>query len=90
MDSNIKPKCRVLQEAIYSYFTLIKTEITSSIEIACKNIINQIGYPYLYANNALSTYKKLKNKEYKKIGQKDFKFLYDLTQKVTDKELANE
>ena len=24
MDSSIKPKCRILQEAIYAYFNLIK------------------------------------------------------------------
>jgi hypothetical protein len=62
MDSTIKPKCRQLQESIYNYFTLVKTEITNSLDIVCKNIINQIGYPYLYANNTLSTYKRLKNK----------------------------
>jgi len=70
MDSNIKPKCRILQEAIFSYFTLIKTELSNSMDIICKNIINQIGYPYLYSNNTLSTYKRLKNKEYKKLVQK--------------------
>jgi hypothetical protein len=62
MDSNIKPKCRLLQEAIYGYFNLIKGELTTSLDAACKNIINQIGYPYLYANGTLSTYKRLKNK----------------------------
>lgn len=90
MDSSIKPKCRLLQEAIYSYFNLLKAELTASLDAACKNIINQIGYPYLYANNTLSTYKRLKNKEYKKLMQKDFKCLYELTQKITDRELVNE
>ena len=85
MDSNIKPKCRILQEAIFSYFTLIKTELTNSMDIICKNIINQIGYPYLYSNNTLSTYKRLKNKEYKKLVQKEFKVLYELSQKIREK-----
>ena len=76
MESSIKPKCRVLQEAIYAYFNLVKTELSASLDAACKNIINQIGYPYLYANNNLSTYKRLKNKEYKKLIQKDFRGLY--------------
>jgi len=62
MDNNIKPKCRLLQETIYSYFSLIKTELTNSMDVICKNMINQIGYPYLYSNNTLSTYKRLKNK----------------------------
>jgi hypothetical protein len=82
MDAHIKPKCRLLQEAIYNYFNLIKTEVTNSIDITCKNIINQIGYPFLYANNTLSTYKRLKNKEYKKLIQKEFRNLYELSQKI--------
>jgi hypothetical protein len=60
----------MLQEAVYSYFNLLKTEFTNSIDAASKNIINQIGYPYLYNNNNLSTYKRLKNKEYRKLIQK--------------------
>lgn len=62
MDSSVKPKCRLLQEAIYGFFNLVKNELTTSMDIICKNIINQIGYPYLYSNNTLSTFKKLKNK----------------------------
>lgn len=88
MDSGIKPKCRVLQEAIYAFFNLIKGELTASLDAACKNIINQIGYPYLYTNGTLSTYKRLKNKEYKKLVQKDFKVLYELSQQINEKDLA--
>ena len=88
MDSSIKPKCRILQEAIYAYFNLIKNQLSSSLDAACKNIINQIGYPYLYTNSTLSTYKRLKNKEYKKLVQKDFRALYELSQKISEKELA--
>lgn len=60
------------------------------MDAACKNIINQIGYPYLYTNSTLSTYKRLKNKEYKKLVQKDFRALYELSQKISEKELAKE
>lgn len=90
MDNAIKPKCRVLQEAIYAHFNLLKNEVSTSLDAACKNIINQIGYPYLYAHNTLSTYKRLKNKEYKKLIQKDFRQLYELTQKINEKDLAKE
>ena len=90
MDGTIKPKCRLLQESIYAYFNLVKGELTNSLDAACKNIINQIGYPYLYANNTLSTYKRLKNKEYKKLIQKDFRLLYELSQKINEKDLAKE
>lgn len=76
IDTQSKPKCRMLQEAIYSYFTAIKAEISASIDIVCKNLIYQIGYPYLNAVNSLSTYRRLKNREYRKLGQKDFKNFY--------------
>lgn len=90
MDNSIKPKCRLLQETIFSYFNLIKSELTNSMDVICKNIINQIGYPYLYSSNTLSTYKRLKNKEYKKLVQKEFKLLYELSLKINEKDLARE
>jgi hypothetical protein len=76
LDNAVKPKCRLLQESIYNYFNQIKTEISGSLDIACKNIINQIGYPYLFSTNTLSTYKRLKNKEYRKITQKECRLFY--------------
>lgn len=90
VDSSLRPKCRVLQEAIYSYFNLLKTEIMTSIDTVCKNTVTQIGYPYLHNNSTLSTFKRLKNKEYKKIVQKEFKNLYELSLKVTEEEVAGE
>lgn len=88
LDGSLRPKCRLLQEAIYSYFNLLKTELSNSIDAVCKNAVTQIGYPYLHNNSTLSTYKRLKNKEYKKIVQKEFRNLYELSQRVTEEELA--
>lgn len=70
MDTNIKPKSRLLQEAVYSYFNILKTEITGSIDSICKTMMSQIGYPFLYSTGTLPTFKRLKNKEYKKLVQK--------------------
>lgn len=89
LDGSLRPKCRVLQEAVYSYFNLLKTEIASSIDTLCKNTVTQIGYPYLHNNSTLSTYKRLKNKEYKKIVQKEFRNMYELSLKVSEEEVAN-
>lgn len=58
--------------------------------MVCKTIINQTGYPFLHSNNTLSTYKRLKNKEYKKVIQKEFKNLYELSQKIPEKDLIKE
>ena len=90
IDQSAKPKCRLLQEQIYNYLTHLKQEITSSIDSLCKSIINQIGYPYLHSNHALPSYKRLKNKEYRKVVQKDFKTLYELNQKISEKDLVQE
>lgn len=62
LEGSIKPKCRLLQQAVYSYFNLLKTELANSLDTAAKNIVNQIGYPYLYNCNNLSSFKRLKNK----------------------------
>lgn len=62
LDNAVKPKCRILQETVYNYFNEAKTELVTALETACKNIINQIGYPYLFTHNLLTVYKRLKNK----------------------------
>jgi hypothetical protein len=53
--------------------------------LVCKDLIYQIGYPYLNSVNSLSTYRRLKNKEYRKLAQKDFKGFYELALKLNDK-----
>lgn len=90
LENTVKPKCRLLQESIYNYFNQVKTELSTSLDLACKNIINQIGYPYLFATNHLSTYKRLKNKEYRKITQKELKAFFDMASKIEEKELTKE
>jgi hypothetical protein len=90
LENAVKPKCRILQEAVYSYFNEVKGEVAAALETACKNIINQIGYPYLFATNNLTTYKRLKNKEYRKIQQKEFKSFHELASKLAEKDLARE
>jgi hypothetical protein len=83
LDNAVKPKCRILQEAVYSYFNEVKTELLNALEASCKNIINQIGYPYLFATNALTTYKRLKNKEYRKINPKELRAFYEMASRTT-------
>jgi hypothetical protein len=85
VESTVKPKCRLLQESIYNYFNQLKAELTNSLDLACKNIINQIGYPFLYSTNTLSTYKRLKNKEYRKVTQKEFRAFYENALRIQDK-----
>ena len=90
LDNTVKPKCRVLQESIYNYFNQIKSEISGSLDTVCKNIINQIGYPYLFSINGISTYKRLKNKEYRKITQKEFRAFYEVANRVQDADLIKQ
>ena len=46
------------------------------------DIINQIGHPYLTQNHLLTTFKRLKKKDYKKIQQKDFRHFYEMSLKM--------
>lgn len=90
MDSTVKPKCRLLQESIFNYFNQIKTELGNSLDTACKNIINQIGYPFLYSQGILSTFKRLKSKEYRRMQQKDIRSFVEIAGRIGEKELARE
>ena len=51
------------------------------------DIINQIGHPYLTHNGLLSTYKRIKKKDYKKIQQKQFRQFYETSQNISENEL---
>jgi hypothetical protein len=42
-----KVKSRVLQEAIYNYFTIMKNQISSSIDTVSRIMTNKLSYPYL-------------------------------------------
>ena len=55
--------------------------MTNGIDSVSKMVINQIGYPYLFNNGHLPAYKRIKNKEYKKLQQKDFRMLVEATEK---------
>ena len=65
-----KPKSRILQEAIYNYFVIMKTQITSSIDAVSRAITQKLNNPYLSREGQLDVFNKLKNKEYKKINKK--------------------
>ena len=49
------------------------------------DIINQIGHPFLTENHILTTYKRLKKKDYKKIQQKDFRHFFETFKKISEK-----
>ena len=70
LKSDVKIKSRPLAEAIYNYFMIMKSQISSSIDAVSRGIINKISHPYMFREGQLTTYKKIKNKEYKKISKK--------------------
>lgn len=65
-----KAKSRVLQEAVYNYFIIMKSQITTSIDTVSRVIASRLQYPYLYHEKQLEVFNKIKNKEYKKIHKK--------------------
>lgn len=42
-----KVKSRILQEAVYNYFIIMKSQITSSLEAVSRSITSRLNYPYL-------------------------------------------
>lgn len=42
-----KIKSRILQEAVYNYFIIMKSQISSSLETVSRAITNRLNYPYL-------------------------------------------
>jgi len=48
----------------------MKNNLSNNFDAVCKSMINQTGYPYLFEAGILNCYKRLKNKEYRKVYQK--------------------
>lgn len=46
---------------------IMKSQISSSIDAVSREINNRLGHPYVHTNGHLGTFKKIKNREYKKI-----------------------
>ena len=71
--SRHQPKCRVVQDAIHEHFSKLKAEVVAVLEGMDKNLINKIGYPGLFSNQKkFTTFKRLKNREYKKLESREF------------------
>lgn len=66
----VKPDCMELQELFFKFFKGIKEDFKMIIQVIdeiWKNVVNRIGFPYLYQNDIFDTYKRIKSKDYKKI-----------------------
>ncbi len=57
----------------------MKSQISASIDAVSRVITNRLNYPYLNEEGQLNAYKKIKNKEYKKITKKELKNFYNFT-----------
>ena len=78
----MKVKCRTLQDAVSSYFAIMKTQMSSSIDAVSRVVVSKLSHPFLYKKGQLSTYKKIKNKEYKKISKKELTSFYNFTNQL--------
>ena len=76
MKTDVKVKVRPLQEAIYNYFMIMKSQISSSIDAVSRVLNNRLSYPYLSQQDQLSVHKKIKNREFKKINKKELIAFY--------------
>ena len=62
---------------------IMKSQISSSIDAVSRGIINKISHPYMFREGQLSTYKKIKNKEYKKITKKELISYYQFSNRLS-------
>jgi hypothetical protein len=67
---DVKPKSKILQEAVFNYFVVMKSEINTSIDAIFRVISSKLSYPYLASEGQLATFTKIRNKEYKKLNKK--------------------
>ena len=75
-------KSRALQDAVSSYFTIMKTQMSSSIDAVSRVMVSKLSHPFLFKKGQISTYKKIKNKEYKKISKKELTSFYNFTKEL--------
>ena len=75
-------KSRALQDAVSAYFTIMKTQMSSSIDAVSRVMANKLSHPFLFKKGQLSTYKKIKNKEYRKISKKELTSFYNFTKEL--------
>lgn len=40
-------KSKIIQETVYNYFIIMKSQISASIDTVSRVITNKLGYPYL-------------------------------------------
>ena len=62
VDSEIKPKGKILQEAVYNYFIIMKSQINASLDVVSRYISMKLNNPYLCSENQYAIYRKIKNK----------------------------
>lgn len=64
-----------LQESFYSFFKKIQNELKEiiiTIDEICKNVVNNIGFPYISFKNHFTVFKRIKNKEYSRLPVGEF------------------
>lgn len=72
-----------LQESFFIFFKKIKEDfkqIINSLDEICKNVVNRIGFPFLYENNIFNTFKRIKNKDYRRLKCEEFQKFITITQ----------
>lgn len=89
-DSSVKPKVKHLDEYIHNYFNSLRGELMNYLDELDKKVRMELCYPYLSKHGFANVYKKLKKREYRKIGQKEFRQFYDATQKLSVEEYNQE
>lgn len=51
----------------------MKSQINASLDAVSRCITSKLSHPYLYSESFLNVFRKIKNKEYKKINRKELR-----------------
>lgn len=89
----VKPQCLSIQESFYNYFKELKTalnQIVSNIDEVCKNVVNNIGFPYLSEHGYFKIYKRIKNNDLSKISPKELGPFVKNSKEVSQVKLTQE
>ena len=77
-----------MTEAVCEYLKEVKHTINSWLDLAQKNIMEKLSYPFLKKNDLLYVYLRLKNREYRKVNSKDLRAFHDTVESLTSEDVG--
>jgi hypothetical protein len=71
--TDVKPKCRTMQESIYNYLSFMKSQISTTLDHLSRNIMNRLSSPLIFQSGYMGIHKKVKLHDYRGIETKELR-----------------